>query len=396
MPQVLAVQTHAPVNIACPVPGTRPLQKVRVLLAVMAIAVAASAAVIYADDIQQWPRLVLEFMSVHTTLGAFLFIVLFGLGTCLSIPATFPSIIAGILFKPLLLAVAIVLAGSQFGIVAAFAMGRSFLRPWVQDMTSANPKFQAVDNALSRQGWKIVLLLRLSPLFPFGICSYLLSMTSMPLWKVMAASLLGNLPGAATYSFLGSLIEDLASAHDYKVPLSTKLMTALLSLCFCTESIVFITLVARRALREALVDQESHTPPTGANVSDVVQDTSLSITTRSETQSDMATEQTPLINPTEHTRQMSSELHEPVPASREFSNSTTPLITTTTAPFENNIDPPDSIVSSLGSISEDMSSDSTPQAYGFTVIESRILFGTTLTIVSLLAIGVPLILSFTP
>ncbi|KAH6575333.1 hypothetical protein BASA60_005082 [Batrachochytrium salamandrivorans] len=372
MPQVLAVQTHAPVNIACPVPGTRPLQKVRVLLAVMAIAVAASAAVIYADDIQQWPRLVLEFMSVHTTLGAFLFIVLFGLGTCLSIP------------------------GSQFGIVAAFAMGRSFLRPWVQDMTSANPKFQAVDNALSRQGWKIVLLLRLSPLFPFGICSYLLSMTSMPLWKVMAASLLGNLPGAATYSFLGSLIEDLASAHDYKVPLSTKLMTALLSLCFCTESIVFITLVARRALREALVDQESHTPPTGANVSDVVRDTSLSITTRSETQSDMATEQTPLINPTEHTRQMSSELHELVPASREFSNSTTPLITTTTAPFENNIDPPDSIVSSLGSISEDMSSDSTPQAYGFTVIESRILFGTTLTIVSLLAIGVPLILSFTP
>ncbi|KAL2918114.1 hypothetical protein HK105_202528 [Polyrhizophydium stewartii] len=71
----------------------------------------------------------------------------------------------------------------------------------------------------------------------------------------MAASVLGNLPGATMHSYLGSLIGDIAGTDGYTVPLKTKLLTALLSACFCTSSVVFITVVSRRALRNAVTER---------------------------------------------------------------------------------------------------------------------------------------------
>ncbi|KAJ3096323.1 hypothetical protein HDU97_006024 [Phlyctochytrium planicorne] len=182
------------------------------------------------------------------------------------VPATFLSITAGIIFRPIPLAVFIVLLGSQVvfksilkdtyqlqktGLLMAFALGKTVLRPWIEKRVHADPNLRAIDAALSREGWKIVLLLRLSPIVPFGLCNYVLSITSMKLYSVMAATFLGNLPGATLYSFIGSLIVDLAGADHVEIDLRTKCITILFSLVFLVGSVVFITVVAKRALREA-------------------------------------------------------------------------------------------------------------------------------------------------
>ena len=64
--------------------------------------------------------------------------------------------------------------GSNLGATAAFLVGRKLARGWVERKVAGNPKFLAVDRAIGEQGFKIVLLLRLSPVFPFVFLNYAL------------------------------------------------------------------------------------------------------------------------------------------------------------------------------------------------------------------------------
>ena len=62
-----------------------------------------------------------------------------------------------------------------------------------------------MDEAVGREGFKIVALLRLSPLFPFSVLNYALGLTRVRLRDFVLASWLGMLPGTALYVYLGSL-----------------------------------------------------------------------------------------------------------------------------------------------------------------------------------------------
>ncbi len=59
--------------------------------------------------------------------------------------------------------------GSTLGATAAFLVGRTLARGWIEQKVADNPKFQAIDRAVGSQGFRIVLLTRLSPLFPFNL-----------------------------------------------------------------------------------------------------------------------------------------------------------------------------------------------------------------------------------
>ncbi|KAJ3211083.1 hypothetical protein HDU67_004791 [Dinochytrium kinnereticum] len=73
----------------------------------------------------------------------------------------------------------------------------------------------------------------------------------------MFATLLGNIPGAVLYSFIGSLVGSLAGAEKVEIDLRTKCITILFSLVFLAGSVIFITIVAKRALREATSNYET-------------------------------------------------------------------------------------------------------------------------------------------
>jgi uncharacterized membrane protein YdjX (TVP38/TMEM64 family) len=63
---------------------------------------------------------------------------------------------------------------------------------------------QAVDKAISEKGWKVVALLRLSPLFPFNLQNYFYGVTEIKFWHYVSATLVGILPGALMYVYLGA------------------------------------------------------------------------------------------------------------------------------------------------------------------------------------------------
>ena len=85
---------------------------------------------------------------------------------------------------------------------AAFLLGRTLARSWIEQRAARNAKFRALDEAIKQEGFKIVLLLRLSPLFPFNLLNYTLGLTNVSLRDYVLASWIGMLPGTVMYVYL--------------------------------------------------------------------------------------------------------------------------------------------------------------------------------------------------
>ncbi len=143
--------------------------------------------------------------------------------------------------------------GSTLGACAAFLVGRTIARHWVEKKVGANPRFAAIDGAVGREGLKIVLLTRLSPVFPFNLLNYGFGLTKVKFWQYALASWVGMLPGTVMYVYLGSALGSLADAAAGKVEGGAAQRGFFwIGLLIAVVVAVFVARVARRALRESI------------------------------------------------------------------------------------------------------------------------------------------------
>ena len=180
--------------------------------------------------------------------GPVLFVLLYVAATVLLLPAVVLTLGAGAAFG-VVTAFAAVSAGATLGAVAAFLVGRYLARDWVARRVAASPRLGAIDAAVAREGWKIVLLTRLSPAFPFVLLNYAYGLTRVSLRHYALASWIGMMPGIALYAYLGSLAGDLAAAAAGargRTPGEWALYA--LGLLATVAVTVYVTRVARAAL----------------------------------------------------------------------------------------------------------------------------------------------------
>jgi uncharacterized membrane protein YdjX (TVP38/TMEM64 family) len=173
------------------------------------------------------------------------------LATVLLIPGSLLTIGAGFVLGLVVGTITVSLA-STVGASAAFFLGRTLARPWIQEKIDRNPKFRAIDEAIRRQGFKIVFLVRLSPLFPFEYLNYALGLTRISFREYVLASWSGMLPGTVMYVYLGSTVKSLATAGRAQGGGAEKFLFWV-GLAATLVVAVFATRVARAALQEALV-----------------------------------------------------------------------------------------------------------------------------------------------
>ncbi|MDE2290579.1 MAG: TVP38/TMEM64 family protein, partial [Elusimicrobia bacterium] len=100
--------------------------------------------------------------------------------------------------------------GSTLGACAAFLVGRFLLRGWVERRLARFPAFAAVAAAVGAEGWKVVLLTRLSPVLPFNLLNYAYGLTPVSLGEYAWASWVGMMPGTMLYVYLGTAAGRLA------------------------------------------------------------------------------------------------------------------------------------------------------------------------------------------
>jgi len=142
--------------------------------------------------------------------GLVLFVVLYVAATVLFLPGWILTLGAGAVFGLARGAITVSLAAT-LGATAAFLVGRYLARDAVARRLATHPRFAAIDAAVAREGWKIVLLTRLSPAFPFNLLNYAFGLTRVPLRDYVLASWIGMLPGTVMYVYVGSLAGDLAT-----------------------------------------------------------------------------------------------------------------------------------------------------------------------------------------
>src|SRR4029434_5373395 len=94
---------------------------------------------------------------------------------------------------------------AALGAASAFLVSRYLARAWVARKIERNPKFKAIDEAVAKEGWKIVILTRLSPVFPFNVMNYTFGLTRVSFWEYFFASWIGMMPGTVLYVYVGSL-----------------------------------------------------------------------------------------------------------------------------------------------------------------------------------------------
>lgn len=188
------------------------MSRFRLLLVGLLVAGAAAAA--YTLPVAEWITGLAERARNTGALGVAMFFAAYVGSTVAFLPGSILTLAAGFAFGPFW-GLAIASPASVTGATCAFLLGRTLLRDWAAARVGESPRLRAIDAAVGREGFKIVLLLRLSPLFPFNVLNYALSLSKVRVSTYVLASFLGMLPGTALYVYLGSLAPaaaELASA----------------------------------------------------------------------------------------------------------------------------------------------------------------------------------------
>ena len=178
--------------------------------------------------------------------------VLFGLAyipaAVLFVPASVLTLGAGFVFG-VAKGTVIVSLGSTAGAAAAFIVARTAGHDWVVGQLARYPAVDAIGRAVESEAFKVVLLTRLSPLFPFNLLNYAFGLSSVPFKTYLLASWIGMLPGTLMYIYLGSAAQSVAallSGELRRTPGQQAMFaTGLLATAAVTT---IVTRTARRAL----------------------------------------------------------------------------------------------------------------------------------------------------
>ena len=188
--------------------------------------------------------------ALRSPLGALAFVPLYALWVTLLLPGVWASMLAGALYGTALGSL-LVFVGACLGAELVFLLGRGRLRGWARRRLAAAPRLQAVEQAVSREGLRLVLLTRLSPAFPFSLLNLAYGLSEVSL-RDYTIGLIGILPGTVLFCGLGALAGDAGRFGEVLAGRADPATWALrwlgigATLLLC----VLITRVARRALAE--------------------------------------------------------------------------------------------------------------------------------------------------
>ncbi len=230
-------------------------------LAIFAVAIIALAVSAWYFDLASYLSDFTQWVDDLGFWGPVVFALAYAAAAVALVPGTILTLAGGALFG-VAKGTATVFVGASLGATAAFLIGRYLARDAIENRLGNNEKFAAIDDAVGREGLKIVTLLRLSPVFPFVWLNYGLGLTRVKLWHYVVACL-GMLPGTLLYVYLGSAASTVAGAvgdsdGGGRSPAEWAFLGAgLLATLIVT---IVVTRIARRALAEAS-DVESALEP---------------------------------------------------------------------------------------------------------------------------------------
>ncbi len=216
-----------------------------ILRVALAVAIIAALVFLPVADCLQYAIDSIERMG---GLGVVLFILLYILASVFFLPGSILTLGAGAVYGVVWGSIWASIA-STLGASAAFLIGRYLARDRIASKIAAKPSFAAIDEAVALQGWKIVGLTRLSPVFPFNLLNYAFGLTKVEFGHYVLASWLGMMPGTVMYVYLGYAARAATEASEASAAQTALKVAGLIATIAVT---VLITRTATKALAEAV------------------------------------------------------------------------------------------------------------------------------------------------
>ena len=179
------------------------------------------------------------------------FVLGYVIATVAFVPGSLLTMAGGAVFG-LVAGTAYVFVGASASAIIAFLIARHLARGAIERRLAGNERFTAIDRAVGEQGGKIVFLLRLSPVFPFGLLNYALGLTQVRL-RDYALACLGMVPGTLLYTYAGKVVGDVTLLAAGGGPQQDGAYWTLLIVGLVATAVVttLITRIAARALKGA-------------------------------------------------------------------------------------------------------------------------------------------------
>ena len=165
--------------------------------AIVALVVAARVL-----PVQEWLKSFETWVKGMGAAGMLLYAAVYVGAVLLFVPGIVLTLGAGFLFG-LAWGIAVVSVASTIAAAFAFLISRYVARDAVRKLAEKNPRFEAIDRAIGKEGWKVVALLRLSPLVPFSLSNYLYGLTSVRFVPYLVTSWVAMMPATVFYVYLG-------------------------------------------------------------------------------------------------------------------------------------------------------------------------------------------------
>jgi uncharacterized membrane protein YdjX (TVP38/TMEM64 family) len=184
--------------------------------------------------------------------GPVAYIAGYSLATVAFVPGVLLTLASGVIFG-IFWGTVYTFIGATIGSALAFLVARYVARRAIERKLAARPRFQAIDRAVGRQGFKIVLLMRLSPIFPYNLLNYALGLTRVRFADYLLASF-GMIPGTLLYVYYGKALGSLAAvAAGTNIEKGAEFWVVMgLGLAATVAVTTYITKLAGRALRQEI------------------------------------------------------------------------------------------------------------------------------------------------
>ncbi|CAN4099982.1 unnamed protein product [Withania somnifera] len=182
--------------------------------------------------------------------GYALFVAVYAGLEILAIPAIPLTMSAGLLFGSVTGTIIVSISGTVAASVA-FLIARYFARERILKLVEGNKKFLAIDKAIGENGFKVVTLLRLSPLLPFSLGNYLYGLTSVEFVPYVLGSWLGMLPGTWAYVSAGAFGRAIIQeGSEIGLGGNQQLLTLGVGLLFTALAAAYVTRLAKDAVKD--------------------------------------------------------------------------------------------------------------------------------------------------
>lgn len=133
------------------------------------------------------------------------FLALYVLSVIAFVPSVLPNVAAGVLFG-FATGVAVSLVGAGLGAGVTFGIGRLLGRAWLERRFGGDARFHSLMRLASERGWRIIVLARLTPIFPFAVANYAFGLTRMRARDYGLASMLGSIPSTLVLVSVGAAV----------------------------------------------------------------------------------------------------------------------------------------------------------------------------------------------